>query len=235
MFKPINRRYLKFLKKVLEKAAEVHRQIRHSIDFLRRDKAHAFYLVQGSCITNAFVSIELARWGYQNLVFQLTRFVRESMALMEYFETLPENSPILREWFEGKIISAPMAPKYPPKKPDPKIEERLKRKAELSGQSLETVRRTEEVTRILYDEFSKSQHVTLSAVRYNVYRNTHEFDYLCKSLQYRGYENFTLGEFIVIPTLQCIILFPEITPVFPENRKLLRKLIDDVHNMDMSL
>jgi len=235
MFKPITPGYLDSLETVLKKAAGVHRQVKLTIDFSKKDKPHAFYLIQGGCITNAFISIELARRGYQNLVFQLTRFIRESMALMEYFETLPENSPILRDWFEDKIISAPMAPKYPPKKPDPKIEERLKRKAELSGQSLETVRRVEQVTRMLYDEFSKSQHVTLKAVKYNVYRDTHEFDYLSKALQYRGYENFTLGEFIVIPTIQCLILFPEVTPVSLESRKLLRKLIDDVHNRDMSL
>jgi len=235
MFKPINREYLDFLETVVEKAAQIHRQIRSTIDFSRRDKSHAFYLIQGSCVTNAFISIELARWGYQNLVFQLARFIRESIALMEHFETLPENDRILNAWFEGKIIRIPMAPERPSKKPDPKTEERLKRKAKLSGHSIETERRMEETFRILWRELSKSHHVTPSAVKYNVYKHTHEFDYLCKGLQYRGYENFALGEFIIIPTLQSVILFPKITAVSPENRKLLRKLIDDVHNVDMSL
>lgn len=235
MFKPITREYLDFLETVVEKAAQVHRQIGSIINFSKRDKPHAFYLIQGGCTTNAFICIELARWGYQNLVFQLTRFIRESLALMEYFSTLPNNDNILSSWFDGEIISAPMAPKYPPKKPDPKIEARIKTKAKLTGQSIETVRRMEQITRMLYNEFSKSQHVTIDAVRYNMDRYTQEFDYLCKGLQYRGYENFTLGEFIVIPTLQCIILYPKITPVSPANRKLLRKLIDDVRNVDVSL
>ena len=235
MFKPITPEYLDFLETVVEKAAGVHRQIRSTIDFSKKDKPHAFYLIQGSCVTNAFISINLARQGYQNLVFQLTRFIRESLALMEYFNTLPNNDNILSSWFDGKIISAPMAPKYPPKKPDPKMEARIKTKAKLTGQPIETVRRMEEITRMLYDEFSKSQHVTIEAVRYNMDRYTQEFDYLCRGLQYRRYENFTLGEFIVIPTLQCIILYPKITPVSPENRRLLRKLIDDVRKVDMSL
>jgi len=128
-----------------------------------------------------------------------------------------------------------MAPSRPRRKPDPKEEERIKRKVELSGHSIEKQRYLEKAAKMVFDEFSKSEHVTMGTVNYNMNKYTHEFDYLCRGLQYRGYETFALGVFIVIPMLQCLILFPEITPVSPGNRKLLRKLIDDVHKVDMSL
>ena len=79
-----------------------------------------------------------------------------------------------------------------------------------------------------WDQMSKYPHPTAHATRYNVRLDTGIFDYRSSQRAYSTIENYTIGDFVIVPVLQCLLCYPTLIPFTEEEFNQLRPLVDEV-------
>ena len=185
------------------RAIAVHGDLRQRVDFRKHDRAHAVYLLQGGCLTNVVVACDHYSRGHQNHVMQTIRFVFEARALTVFFADVRDDDRRLRAWFEGKIVKAPSKPGRWTSTPSP-LGIPPKEPKELEAWKTKAMAQFDDACKTIYDEYSKSQHPTIDAVRFNQHQGTHEFNYDCSALTMRPLVNLDLETGLLIPALQAL-------------------------------
>ena len=89
---------------VLDELAMLHTKLRRRVDFSQQSRQHAIYLIQGGCLTNAYIGVDCYERGYQNHVMQTVRFLFESRALADFLSKMSDSDRRLKAWFEGSIV-----------------------------------------------------------------------------------------------------------------------------------
>lgn len=206
------------------RAIAIHRRLRSRVDFQKQDRAHALYLLGGGCLTNVVIACEHYARGHQNHVMQTVRFVFETRALAAFFVGVKDDDRRLKAWFEGKIVKAPSKPGRrgnapvplgpPPEDPEKFAVWLAKAKAQ-----------SDDVHRALYDEYSKSQHSTIDAVRFNMHSQTHEFDYNCGVLAMLPLRNMDLEASLLVPSLQTVWTTSKLGLLTDEEFRAVREMI----------
>lgn len=210
-----------FLEEALKTGFKVHSEVLKRVDLTRQDRPHAIYLLQGSALTNAYASIQFGRQGFLNAVFQVTRFVKETIELMDYIASLEDRDRHISAWFRDEVISVPRSQN------DRRTEEQIEKLSGLFNIPVESVTRYKEGQKVMWEEFSKSTHPTLGAVRYNMTTTGH-VDYTSGALANDAMQDFTIGSFVVIPVLGSLLLHAKIVPYTRAEFDLVRPLVDEV-------
>ncbi len=85
--------------------------------------------------------------------------------------------------------------------------------------------RLDEIQKTLWVEYSKSQHPTFGAVRFNARQSTYEFAYDCVPLAGQPLTNVTLEGYLLMPTLQVMWMPAEMMPVTSDEFEVMRAMV----------
>jgi hypothetical protein len=147
---------------------------------------------------------------------QTVRFLFESRALADFLSKMSDSDRRLKAWFEGSIVTVEFG-----KGRAPKLEllgPRPQDRAALLGW-MGTAQKT------LYAEYSKSQHPTIDAVRFNSDGVTHEFNYDCSELAGQPIRNMPLEQGLLMPSLQVVWGHHSLLPLTKEEFETLREAV----------
>ena len=205
-----------YVKAVLDELAMLHAKLRRRVDFSQQNRQHAIYLIQGGCLTNAYIGVDCYERGYQNHVMQTVRFLFESRALADFLSKMSDTDRRLKAWFEGSIVKVEFGKGRAPKLEllGPRPEDRADL-PEWMGAAQKT----------LYAEYSKSQHPTIDALRFNSDGVTHEFNYDCSALAQQPIRNMPIEQGLLMPTLQVIWGHHRLVPLTKVEFESLREAI----------
>ncbi len=205
-----------YVKSVLAELARLHTRLRRRVSFSHQNRQHAIYLLQGGCITNAHIGVDLFQKGYQNHVMQTVRFLFESRALADFFSRMNDSDRRPQAWFEGSIIKVDFGKGRAAKLEllGPKPEDHVALPDWMQA-----------VQKGLYAEYSKSQHPTIDAVRFNSDGVNHEFTYDCAELAGQLIRNMPLEQGLLMPTLQVLWFHYRLVPLTKEEFEGLREMI----------
>lgn len=182
-----------FIQSCLDALGTLHQErVRPRVDFSKQDPRHAVYLMQGAGITNAYIGLQLFKFGYQNHLMQTMRFLLELRNLAEFIVILREGDRHLKTWFAGTIVKAPR-PKGRTIKPE--------EVGPLPNDPVARVEWAKKAGKVVYDAYSESHHPTIGAVRFNA-NPPGDFNYVCDQLAGRGIDNLPLEQGLLMPALQ---------------------------------
>lgn len=197
-----------YLYNVLLRSLEIHSQQSKMIDFSVNDKKHAIYLLQGGAMTSVASAYKFFRTGMYVPCAQQKRMLDEILNLIMFFDENEENDRQLRAWFDGRVIE-----RQPGNAGNLSIEERAKRYYILPEQ----VKTLDELMERMNAEMSKYMHPTINAIRSNMSKSKHLFDYH-HTYTYRqpSMSPYDFGVLYMVPAINTLLV-PIRNLLLPQN------------------
>lgn len=186
------------ISEILNDAKNVHSNLRRQIDFNQNTKRHAIYLLQGSVLTAVSTALEFNARGYLVPRAQQKRMIDETIDLIMFFDEGEENSRQLRAWFAGRVIERESG-----NQGNLTAEDRAIR-ANLTPEQIQSLDNLRERANHIMSQY---MHPSIEAVRANVFRRTHIFDYTHEHTgsQHRMSAN-NFGNLYLVPGLHALLL-----------------------------
>lgn len=192
------------ISKILDDTKDVHSNLRGQVDFAQNSKRHAIYLLQGGILTAIFTALDFNDKGYLVPRAQQKRMIDEIIDLITFFDEGNENSRQLRAWFAGRIIE-----REPGNQGNLTAEDRATR----TNLTMEQIRLIDNLRGQANHIMSQYLHPSMEAIRANVFRRTHIFDYKHERTSSHAMSANDFGNLYVVPGLHALLLPSIILPL----------------------
>lgn len=183
--------------KALQLLPVIHRRYQKTIDVKKQDVRLAIYYLAGGCITEAVFALRAWANGDLNTPFRCKRYIDEAKLLIICMIAIKDRERFVHRFFQDEIVT------IHPKKHQNEI-------MAVTGMDKKTFDEWIRKTKTLSHGFSKGAHPTYRSVAYNTDIDTGEFDYEAKNFSFYPIDGFDFANFVIIPTIDSVILPSEV-------------------------
>lgn len=201
------------ISEILKEMKIVHTDLRKQVDFTLQNKKHAIYLLQGGILTAISTALELNTKGYLVPRAQQKRMIDEIIDLIMFFDEGQENSRQLRAWFGGKIIE-----RTPGNQGNLTAEDRAIR----GKLSTDQIQKLDNLRQSANQIMSQYMHPSIEAIRANVFKRTHVFDYEHRHTSSHRISANDFANLYVVPGLHALLIPVRTLPLSNSDFQRLR-------------
>jgi hypothetical protein len=205
--------------KALDLVKKLHdERYRPTIDTKNQDVRLAIYYLTGGSITQAILSLRAWASGDLNTLFRAKRYIDEIKTLIMCLIAVGDRDRFVRRFFKDEIVSI-----------NPKAHEEEILMA--TGMEKDAFDEWVKIANDLNHNFSKGMHPNLRSVAYNSDMDTGVFDYEVKNFEFYEIKGFDFANFIIIPTIDAVLLPSGVFGVSSDSIKEiyeLRQKIQDI-------
>lgn len=103
---PINKsKYIDRAREMIDELIKIHKLMKEEVDFSKKDKNHAVYLILGGVTSMLIRFIHALEHGEIEKEAELQRVIAEASDLVIFFCELEEGARQIKQWFNGHIVS----------------------------------------------------------------------------------------------------------------------------------
>lgn len=203
---------------ILETGKRIHKGFISSLDFNKNSVAKAVYILQGGAITTVYNALKFNLSGHIVAREQQGRMISEIEDIIDFFATQDDNSRHIKSWYAGITLNITDIKRGMHKYMD-----------EATASTYINLMKD------LLHEKSKYLHPSLDAVRFNMRKSSHEFDYECVSVY--GNPNYVMtpnkfATMFIAPGILYSLLIPAkiLTPT-EEDFTILSNYADEIEKL----
>ena len=210
------------LNEIITYAKSVHISLREQVDFTVQNKKHAIYLLQGGALTTVSTAMLFNIKGYLVPRAQQKRMIDEIRNLITFFDEIDENARQIKAWFKGHVIE-----REPGNTGNLTIAERSER----YFFTPEIVEKIDTLNLQINNMMSKYMHPTIHAMRANVFRRSHLFDYDHLYTASHSMSAVDFGNLYVVPAIHALLIPVKALMLTRDQFELLRVFDKEIQSL----